>query len=96
MNLMQKREAEQRVESVVKKSIDREKFLEEADAAFAALRRDPDAWDEEEQERHMGRNGWRWAGTRMTASRSRLREQRGAMERHTRAGVANLPLLLGS
>ena len=46
-----KREAEQRVESVVKQAIDREKFLEEADAAFAALRRDPDAWDEEEQER---------------------------------------------
>ena len=38
-----KREGEQqRVGSVVKQAIDREKFLEEADAAFAALRRDPD------------------------------------------------------
>lgn len=48
---MQKREAEQRAEGAVKQTIDREKFLEGADAAFAALRRDPDAWDEEEQER---------------------------------------------
>ena len=35
----------------MKQTIDREKVLEGADAAFAALRRDPDAWDEEEQER---------------------------------------------
>jgi len=83
----------------------------------------------------VGPNGWRWAGTRMTAtsplschrvagdlgrpreaipnlcvsarrwrafedvlsaSRLRRREQRGAAERRTRAGVENrLPILLG-
>jgi hypothetical protein len=31
----------------------RQKFLEEANAAFVALRRDPEAWEQEEKERDV-------------------------------------------
>jgi predicted transcriptional regulator len=50
------RRQRQPVQAVLREAIDsyrREKFLEEANAAFAALRRDPDAWDAELQERQI-------------------------------------------
>ena len=46
----------QPVQSVLKQAIDsyrREKFLEEANTAFAALRSNPEAWAEERQERDL-------------------------------------------
>jgi hypothetical protein len=46
----------QPLQTVLKEAIDsyrREKFLEEANAAFAALRSDPEAWREEQQEREL-------------------------------------------
>jgi hypothetical protein len=46
----------QPVQTVLKQAIDsyrREKFLEEANAAFAALRNNPEAWNEEQQERDL-------------------------------------------
>lgn len=46
----------QPLQTVLKKAIDsyrREKFLEEANAGFAALRSDPEAWREEQQEREF-------------------------------------------
>ena len=50
------RRQRQPVQTVLKQAIDsyrREKFLEEANAAFAALRSKPEAWDEEQQERDI-------------------------------------------
>ena len=50
------RRQRQPVQTVLKQAIDsyrREKFLEEANAAFAALRNDPEAWREEQQERQI-------------------------------------------
>lgn len=50
------RRQRQPVQTVLKQAIDsyrREKFLEEANAAFAALRSNPEAWDEEQQERDL-------------------------------------------
>jgi predicted transcriptional regulator len=50
------RRQRQPVQTVLKQAIDsyrREKFLEEANAAFAALRSDPEAWKEEQQERDL-------------------------------------------
>ena len=50
------RRQRQPVQTVLKKAIDsyrREKFLEEANAAFAALRSNPEAWSEEQQERDL-------------------------------------------
>ena len=50
------RRQRQPVQTVLKEAIDsyrREKFLEEANAAFAALRSSPDAWSEEQQERDL-------------------------------------------
>ena len=44
------------MQTVLKQAIDsyrREKFLEEANAAFAALRSDPEAWGEEQREREI-------------------------------------------
>lgn len=46
----------QPVQTVLKQAIDsyrREKFLEEANAAFAALRNNPEVWNEEQQERQI-------------------------------------------
>jgi hypothetical protein len=46
----------QPMQTVLNEAIDsyrRQKFLEEANAAFAALRRDPEAWGEEQREREM-------------------------------------------
>jgi predicted transcriptional regulator len=46
----------QPVQTILKRAIDsyrREKFLEEANAAFAALRSDPEAWSDEQQERDL-------------------------------------------
>ncbi|MCZ2147274.1 MAG: ribbon-helix-helix protein, CopG family [Bryobacterales bacterium] len=46
----------QPVQSVLKQAIDsyrREKFLEEANSAFAALRSNSEAWGEEQQERDL-------------------------------------------
>jgi predicted transcriptional regulator len=46
----------QPVQTVLKQAIDsyrREKFLEEANAAYAALRSNPEAWNEEQQERQI-------------------------------------------
>jgi predicted transcriptional regulator len=50
------RRQRQPVQTVLRQAIDsyrREKFLEEANAAFAALRSHPDAWREEQQERDL-------------------------------------------
>ncbi len=50
------RKEQQPVQTVLKKAIDsyrREKFLEEANAAFAALRRNAEAWNEEQKERQI-------------------------------------------
>ena len=50
------RQQRQSVQTVLKQAIDsyrREKFLEEANAAFAALRDDPHAWSEEQDERDL-------------------------------------------
>ena len=50
------RRQRQPVQTVLKRAIDsyrREKFLEEANAAFAALRSKPEAWEEEQQERDL-------------------------------------------
>jgi hypothetical protein len=50
------RRQRQPVQTVLKQAIDsyrREKFLDEANAAFAALRSQPEAWDEEQQEREL-------------------------------------------
>ena len=50
------RKQHQPVQTVLKAAIDsyrREKFLEEANAAFASLRNSPDAWNEEQQERRI-------------------------------------------
>lgn len=46
----------QPVQTVLRQAIDsyrREKFLEEANAAFAALQSSPEAWNEEKQERDL-------------------------------------------
>jgi hypothetical protein len=54
------RRQRQPVQTVLKQAIDsyrREKFLEEANAAFAALRGDPEAWSEEQQERDLWDRG---------------------------------------
>jgi len=50
------RRQRQPVQTVLRQAIDRyrrEKFLEEANAAFAALRGSPEAWEEERQERDL-------------------------------------------
>ncbi len=50
------RRQRQPVQTVLKQAIDsyrREKFLEEANAAFAALRSNPETWNEEQQERDL-------------------------------------------
>ncbi len=50
------RRQRQTVQTVLRQAIDnyrREKFLEEANTAFAALRRNPDAWSEEQKERDL-------------------------------------------
>jgi hypothetical protein len=50
------RRQRQSVQTVLKQAIDsyrREKFLEQANAAFGALRGNPEAWDEERQERDL-------------------------------------------
>jgi predicted transcriptional regulator len=50
------RQQRQPVQTVLKQAIDsyrREKFLEDANAAFAALRSNPEAWSEEERERDL-------------------------------------------
>lgn len=50
------RRQRQPVQTVLKQAIDsyrREKFLEEANAAFAALRNNREAWTEEQQERDL-------------------------------------------
>jgi hypothetical protein len=50
------RRQRQPVQTVLKQAIDsyrREKFLEEANAAFTALRSQPEAWSEEQQEREL-------------------------------------------
>lgn len=44
------------LQTVLKQAVDsyrREKFLEAANRAFAALRSDPQAWEEEQQERKV-------------------------------------------
>lgn len=44
------------MQAVLTEAIDsyrRQKFLEEANAAFAALRQDPRAWSDEQQEREI-------------------------------------------
>jgi len=46
----------QPMQTVLKQAIDsyrREKFLEEANTAFAALRNNPEAWNGEQQERDL-------------------------------------------
>ncbi len=46
----------QPVQTVLKQAIEsyrREQFLEQANAAFAALRSDPEAWREEREEREL-------------------------------------------
>ena len=46
----------QPMQAVLNEAIDsyrRQKFLEDANAAFAALRNDPEAWREEQQEREI-------------------------------------------
>jgi len=50
------RRQQQTVQTVLRQAIDsyrREKFLEEANSAFAALRNNADAWSEELQERDL-------------------------------------------
>jgi len=50
------RRQRQPVQTVLKQAIDsyrREKFLEEANAAFAVLRSNSEAWSEEQQERNL-------------------------------------------
>lgn len=50
------RRQRQPVQTVLKQAIEsyrREKFLDEANAAFAALRSKPEAWEEEQQERDL-------------------------------------------
>ena len=50
------RRQRQPVQAVLKQAIDsyrREKFLEEANVAFARLRSDPEAWSNEQQERDL-------------------------------------------
>jgi predicted transcriptional regulator len=50
------RRQQQTVQAVLRQAIDnyrREKFLEEANTAFAALRNNADAWSEELQERDL-------------------------------------------
>jgi predicted transcriptional regulator len=50
------RKQQQSVQAVLKQAIDsyrREKFLVEANAAFAALRSNPETWNEEQQERDL-------------------------------------------
>ena len=50
------RKQRQPVQTVLKQAIDsyrREKFIEEANAAFAVLRSNPKAWSEEQQERDL-------------------------------------------
>jgi hypothetical protein len=50
------RSQRQPVQTVLKQAIDsyrREKFIEEANTAFATLRSNPDAWKEEQQERAL-------------------------------------------
>jgi predicted transcriptional regulator len=50
------RRERQTVQTVLKQAIDsyrRQKFLDEANAAFAALRSHPPAWEEEQQERQI-------------------------------------------
>ena len=50
------RRQRQSIQTVLKQAIDsyrREKFIEEANAAFAALRSNPEAWNEEQQERQI-------------------------------------------
>lgn len=50
------RRQRQSMQTVLNEAIDsyrRQKFLEEANAAFAALRSDPNAWGEEQQERDI-------------------------------------------
>ncbi len=50
------RRQRQPVQTVLKQAIDRyrrEKFLEEANAAFAALRSNPEGWGKEQQERDL-------------------------------------------
>ncbi len=50
------RRQRQPVQTVLKQAIDsyrREKFLEEANAAFAVLRNNPEAWTGEQQERDL-------------------------------------------
>ena len=50
------RKQHQSLQAVLKEAIDsyrREKFLHEANVAFAALRRNPKAWNEEQQERRI-------------------------------------------
>ena len=50
------RRQRQTVQTVLRQAIDsyrREKFLEEANSAFAALRNNADAWSEELQERDL-------------------------------------------
>ncbi len=50
------RKQRQPLQTVLKNAIDsyrREKFLEEANTAFAILRSNPEAWTEEQQEREI-------------------------------------------
>ena len=50
------RRQRQPVQTVLKQAIDsyrRQKFLEEANAAFAVLRSNPEDWSEEQQERDL-------------------------------------------
>jgi predicted transcriptional regulator len=50
------RNQRQPVQTVLREAIDsyrRQKFLEQANAAFAALRSNPAAWSEEQQERRI-------------------------------------------
>jgi predicted transcriptional regulator len=50
------RKERQPMQTVLTEAIDsyrRKKFLEEANAAFAVLRNDPEAWKEEQQEREI-------------------------------------------
>jgi predicted transcriptional regulator len=50
------RKQRQPLQTILKEAIDsyrREKFLEEANAAFAVLRTDPEAWREEQRDREI-------------------------------------------
>lgn len=50
------RKRRQPMQTVLNEAIEsyrRQKFLEEANTAFAALRSDPEAWQEEQQERDL-------------------------------------------